>query len=85
MVLDHVAGRAHAVVVSCPAAGADVLGRRDLDMVHVVGVPQRLKQLRAGYATVAAAVQEWCALRLSCVELAAGRGLGATERERTAA
>ena len=45
MVLDDVAGRAHAVVVACPAAGADVLGHGDLDVVHVVGVPQRLEEL----------------------------------------
>ena len=45
VVLDDVAGRAHAVVVACPAAGADVLGHGDLDVVHVVGVPQRLEQL----------------------------------------
>ena len=45
VVLDHVAGRAHAVVIPGPAAGADVLGHGDLDMVHIVGVPQRLEQL----------------------------------------
>ena len=45
VVLDDVAGRADAVVVACPAAGADVLGHGDLDVVHVVRVPQRLEEL----------------------------------------
>ena len=45
VVLDDVAGRAHAVVVAGPAAGADVLGHGDLDVVHIVGVPERLEQL----------------------------------------
>ena len=45
VVLDHVPRRAHPVVIPRPAAGADVLGHGDLDMVHVVRVPQRLEQL----------------------------------------
>ena len=45
VVLDHVAGRAHAVVVPCPAAGADVLRHGDLHVVHIVGVPERLEEL----------------------------------------
>ena len=45
VVLDDVAGRAHAVVVAGPAAGADVLGHGDLDVVHIVGVPERLEEL----------------------------------------
>ena len=43
VVLDHVAGRADAVVVAGPAADADVLGHRDLHVVDVVGVPDRLE------------------------------------------
>ena len=45
MVLDDVAGGADAVVVSGAGADADVLGHRDLDVVDVGGVPQRLVQL----------------------------------------
>ena len=45
MVLDDVARRADAVVVRRAAADADVLGHRDLDVVDVVGVPDRLEQL----------------------------------------
>src|SRR5699024_628780 len=45
MVLDDVAGRADAVVVSGPAAEADVLGHRDLHVVDVVAVPDRLEKL----------------------------------------
>ena len=45
MVLDHVAGRADAVVVAGPATKADVLGHGDLHVVDVVGVPDRLEQL----------------------------------------
>ena len=44
MVLDHVPGRADPVVVPGPAADADVLGHRDLDVVHVAAVPDRLEQ-----------------------------------------
>ena len=43
VVLDHVAGGADTVVVAGPAADADVLGHRDLDVVDVVGVPDRLE------------------------------------------
>ena len=43
MVLDHVAGRADAVVVAGPAADADVLGHGDLHVVDVVAVPDRLE------------------------------------------
>ena len=43
VVLDHVAGGADAVVVAGPAADADVLGHRDLHVVDVVGVPDRLE------------------------------------------
>ena len=45
VVLDHVAGGADAVVVAGPAADAHVLGHRDLHVVDVVGVPDRLEQL----------------------------------------
>ena len=45
VVLDDVAGRTHAVVVACAGADADVLGHRDLHVVHVVGVPERLEHL----------------------------------------
>ena len=45
VVLDHVAGGADAVVVAGPAADADVLGHRDLHVVDVVGVPDRLEHL----------------------------------------
>ena len=45
VVLDHVPGRADAVVVAGPAADADVLGHRDLHVVDEVGVPDRLEQL----------------------------------------
>jgi len=41
VVLDHVPGSAHTVVIPGPAARADVLGHGDLDMVHIVRVPQR--------------------------------------------
>ncbi len=46
VVLDHVAGGADAVVVAGPAADADVLGHRDLHVVDVVGVPDRLEHRR---------------------------------------
>ena len=42
VVLDHVAGRADAVVVPGSAGHADVLGHGDLHVVNVVGVPDRL-------------------------------------------
>ena len=42
VVLDHVAGGADPVVVARPAADADVLGHRDLDVVDVPAVPDRL-------------------------------------------
>ena len=45
VVLDDVAGGADAVVVAGPAADADVLGHRDLHVVDVVGVPDRLEHL----------------------------------------
>jgi hypothetical protein len=45
VVLDHVAGSTHAVVLTGTAPGADIIGHGDLDVVHVVGVPQRLEQL----------------------------------------
>ena len=45
VVLDHVAGGADAVVVAGAAADADVLGHRDLHVVDVVGVPDRLEQV----------------------------------------
>ncbi len=45
MVLDDVACRADAVVVPGSAADADVLGHRDLDVVDVVVVPDRLVHL----------------------------------------
>ena len=45
VVLDHVAGRADAVVVAGPAAHPDVLGLGDLDVVDVIVVPDRLVQL----------------------------------------
>src|ERR1022692_2159296 len=44
MILDHVPGRADAVVIPGPAADADVLGHRDLDMIHVAAIPDRLEQ-----------------------------------------
>ena len=43
VVLDHVAGGADAVVVAGAAADAAVLGHRDLHVVDVVGVPDRLE------------------------------------------
>ena len=43
MVLDDVTGRADPVVVAGPAADADVLGHRDLHVVDVVVVPDRLE------------------------------------------
>ena len=45
VVLDDVARRADAVVVAGTAADADVLGHRDLHVVDVVGVPDRLVEL----------------------------------------
>ena len=45
MVLDHVAGGADAVVIAGPSAQADVFGHRDLHVVDVVGVPDRIAQL----------------------------------------
>jgi hypothetical protein len=45
VVLDHVARSADAVVVPGPAADADVLGHRDLHVVDVVAIPDRLVQL----------------------------------------
>ena len=42
MVLDDVACGADAVVIAGAAADADVLGHRDLHVVHIVGVPDRL-------------------------------------------
>ena len=45
VVLDDVAGGADAVVVAGAAADADVLGHRDLHVVDVVGVPDRLEHL----------------------------------------
>lgn len=35
-------GGADAVVIAGAAADADVLGHRDLHVVHIVGVPDRL-------------------------------------------
>ena len=49
VVLDHVPGRADAVVVAGPAADADVLGHGDLHVVDVAAVPDRLVQ-RVGEA-----------------------------------
>ena len=43
VVLDQVAQRAGGVVVAGARAHAEVLGRRDLDVVDVVAVPQRLE------------------------------------------
>jgi hypothetical protein len=43
VVLDDVAGGADAVVVAGAAADADVLGHRDLHVVDVVAVPDRLE------------------------------------------
>ena len=45
MVLDHVTGRADAVVVPRASTEADVLGHRDLNVVDVVRVPDRIEQL----------------------------------------
>lgn len=45
MVLDHVTGRADAVVVPGASTEADVLGHRDLNVVDVVRVPDRIEQL----------------------------------------
>ena len=45
VVLDDVARGADAVVVAGPAADADVLGHRDLHVVDVVGVPDRLEHV----------------------------------------
>jgi hypothetical protein len=45
VVLDDVARRADAVVVARAPADTDVLGHRDLHVVDVVGVPDRLVQL----------------------------------------
>ncbi len=45
VVLDDVTGGADAVVVTGPAADADVLGHRDLDVVDVRPVPDRLVHL----------------------------------------
>ena len=42
VVLDDVACGADAVVIAGAAADADVLGHRDLHVVHIVGVPDRL-------------------------------------------
>ena len=39
MVLDHVAGGTHTVVVTGARSDADVLGHGDLHVVHVTGVP----------------------------------------------
>jgi hypothetical protein len=45
VVLDEVAQRARAVVVAGARADPDVLGRRDLDVVDVVAVPDRLEHV----------------------------------------
>lgn len=45
MVLDHVTGRADAVVVPRASTEADVLGHCDLNVVDVVRVPDRIEQL----------------------------------------
>src|SRR5690625_1432067 len=45
MILHHVSGSADAVVVSRPGTNTDVLGHRDLYVVDVVGVPNRLEHL----------------------------------------
>src|SRR5660398_20466 len=45
VVLDDVSRGADAVVVARAAADADVLGHGDLHVVHVLGVPDGLKQL----------------------------------------
>ena len=42
MVLDHVSCGADAVVVAGAAADADVFGHRDLHVIHIIGVPDRL-------------------------------------------
>ncbi len=44
MVLDHVPGRADAVVVAGPAADPDVLGHGDLHVIHVTAVPYRFPE-----------------------------------------
>ena len=45
VVLNDVARSTDTVVIAGPAAQADVLGHRDLDMIDVVGVPDRLVEL----------------------------------------
>src|SRR3546814_9304942 len=45
VILDDVAGGADPVVIAGAAADADVLGHRDLHVVDVVAVPDRLVQL----------------------------------------
>ncbi len=45
VVLDDVAGRTHAVIVACAGADADVFSHGDLDVIHVVGVPEGLEHL----------------------------------------
>ncbi len=45
MVLDHIPRRTHTVVIPRPATGPNILSHRDLDMIHIIGVPQRLEQL----------------------------------------
>ena len=43
MVLDHVAQRARFLVISAAAFHADRFGRRDLHMIDISAVPQRLE------------------------------------------
>ena len=43
MVLEHVAQYACPVIVPRSAPNADALGHCDLDIVHIVAVPERLK------------------------------------------
>src|SRR5699024_5869928 len=45
VVLQNVPGGTDAVVVACAPAEPDVLGHRDLDVVDVVGVKQRVEKL----------------------------------------
>ena len=45
MVLDDVTSGADAVIVAGAAADADILGHRDLHVVHVVRIPDRLVHL----------------------------------------
>src|SRR5215470_20445616 len=44
MVLHHVAQRAGMIVVSAPSLYADAFGNRDLHMIDMARIPQRLEQ-----------------------------------------